>query len=564
MSAPASVTALRVANEAFLVASMIERCPKTMMLRELVVNAIEASQSAPDATVEIRARAIAGVRKLSIWNSGRGLSATELFAICDLASSLNKQNSLDANFGMGAKVASLPSNRHGLRYRSCKDGTVSEVLLGEREGVYGRLLIDGREVRDATLQARAEGEPLDRDWTEVVLFGNRAEQDTVVDPYDGNPKLERDWLARGLLLRFWQVPPGVTVRMAAEVLGTAGPRELQCFANRRDRFGRTETVRTASGIAIHYFYDPPEGESTRSARGALVATGSLACLVYKQEMYDVRDDSRWLQEAPIFGFPFGARYISVFLELPDDYPVRPEAYRQFLRFRGGDQRQVFLQELGQLVRAHIPEWLAEVARTYGPKTSKLDDDVQDELRALLVELDVSPQYMPAPVAAARRPSSAASGSSHPATPPAPPRKRYEKPPQIICLDTDELLEERGLQGRAARFYPQSHQLFVNLNYASIAAMTEQLVAEFAHHGQVELVFETAQNLAQRMVIRRIARALIFSLTKKAEGWTGQQVQSAQSPESLSLVADDWAVFLEPARDAMAEALALADPSAQAA
>ncbi len=36
------VAALRVANEAFLVSSTIERCPKIMMIRELVVNAIEA------------------------------------------------------------------------------------------------------------------------------------------------------------------------------------------------------------------------------------------------------------------------------------------------------------------------------------------------------------------------------------------------------------------------------------------------------------------------------------------------------------------------------------------
>jgi hypothetical protein len=36
MSHSCAVAALQVANEDFLVASMIERCPKTMMIRELV------------------------------------------------------------------------------------------------------------------------------------------------------------------------------------------------------------------------------------------------------------------------------------------------------------------------------------------------------------------------------------------------------------------------------------------------------------------------------------------------------------------------------------------------
>ena len=560
MSKHQPVAALRVANEAFLVASMIERCPKTMMLRELVVNAIEAAQASTGGLVEIRARTIDGVRKLSIWNTGRGLSAAELYAICDLASSLNKQNSLDGNFGMGAKVASLPSNRHGLRYRSCKDGVVSEVVMGERDGVYGRLRRGEAEVYDVSQDCRNEGGyDLGIDWTEVVLFGNRPEQDTVADPFCGNPKSPFDWLVRNLTLRFWKLPPGVALRIMPEVLGTAEARTLQCLAERRDSFGRTETVTTASGIALHYFYDPAEGASTRSARGALVTPGAFACLVYKNEIYDVRDGDRWLQEAPIFGFPFGARFISVLVELPDDYPVRPEAYRQFLRFRGGDQRQVFVQELGQLVRAHIPGWLADVVRSFGPQNTDFSEAMESELRDLLIELDVAAQYVPPPPKVTQPPAkapqpAAAEAMQQPPAKPVPPKKRYERPPQIIGLDTEALVEERGLAGRAAKFYPQSHQLFVNLHYASITSLADHLTAEFSHVEAPEAVREKALAIARRMITSRIARALIFSLTKKANGWTIQQVQTAQSPETLSLIADDWATLHESARLALEQAL----------
>src|SRR5215468_1766646 len=136
-----AVTALHVADEDFLVASLIERCPKTMMIRELMMNALEAAQLAPEGKrqVEISAVPFDGANKLTIWNTGPGMDAAELLDICNIASSIGKEKSLTGNFGMGAKVASLPSNQRGIRYRSCKLGRVHEVILCKREGVYGRL-----------------------------------------------------------------------------------------------------------------------------------------------------------------------------------------------------------------------------------------------------------------------------------------------------------------------------------------------------------------------------------------------------------------------------------------
>jgi hypothetical protein len=52
--------------------------------------------------------------------------------------------------------------------------------------------------------------------------------------------------------------------------------------------------------------------------------------------------------------------------------------------------------------------------------------------------------------------------------------------------------------------------------------------------------------------------LIFSLTKKAAGWPAEDVKRAQSPESFSLVADDWHAVMDTARLRMAETVA--DPA----
>jgi hypothetical protein len=60
----------------------------------------------------------------------------------------------------------------------------------------------------------------------------------------------------------------------------------------------------------------------------------------------------------------------------------------------------------------------------------------------------------------------------------------------------------------------------------------------------------AQSVAGWAITRRIARALIYSLSKKAAGWPAEDVKRAQSPESFSLIADDWATIVEPARKRM--------------
>jgi hypothetical protein len=214
-----AVTALEVADEPFLIASLIERCPKTAMIRELMMNALEAARHAPAGRrlVEISEQQIDGVAKLTLWNTGPGMDDVELHRICNIASSIGKEKSLTGNFGMGAKVASLPSNQRGMRYRSCKNGRVHEVILCKRDGVYGRLRRHDRttdeylEVIDVTDIAVPEGRSCDEEWTEVVLLGNDAAQDTVRDPYNGNPEQDAQWLATYLYHRFYRLPDGVKV-----------------------------------------------------------------------------------------------------------------------------------------------------------------------------------------------------------------------------------------------------------------------------------------------------------------------------------------------------------------
>jgi hypothetical protein len=121
--------ALQIANIEFAVTSQIGRAPHWTMIRELTMNAIEAASKAEgDKIVHWTTGQYKGVRKAVIWNTGPGMNAAELKRATDLACEVGKKLGLDDNFGVGAKVSSLPNNRVGMRMRSCKNGRVSEVL----------------------------------------------------------------------------------------------------------------------------------------------------------------------------------------------------------------------------------------------------------------------------------------------------------------------------------------------------------------------------------------------------------------------------------------------------
>nr|WP_235913837.1 ATP-binding protein [Pseudoroseomonas coralli] len=540
---------------------MIERCPKTMMIRELLKNALEAAATAPEGArrVAFSALAVEGVPKLALWNSGQGLTGPELYRMCDIAASIRKENALDRNFGMGAKVASLPSNQAGMRYRSAHEGSVQEVVIGKFGGVYGRLLRPGpdgapSEVLRVTEAARAEGRDPAADWTEVVLFGNRPDQNTVADPYGGNPRSSRQWLVEAVRSRFFRFPEDVEIVFRQGVANLKQDRRLFSLAARLARLQHYEAVRLPDGATIHYAYNPtllaaPAG----GGADPWEAGESMGALVYQDEIYSILRGPAWLREAPSFGIPFLARAITVLVELPGDYPVLPEAYREFLRYRSERQEQVRVHDYAALVARLQPLWLTRLLAEAVPRADYVDD-IMAEMRELLERLGVAmrrpnqaPDFRPRPLARPATPGENPPGGKPPGEyPPGgnPPGElppfNLETPPAIILLRDPPDIAERGLAHRAAAYYPETHQLHVNLQYAAVAEVARSLLATAPQELDIEGVQAAARLTAERAMVSRVARALTHSLSKRGRPreWGEGHLRHAFSPEALTLAADD--------------------------
>ncbi len=585
-----AVSALRVDDQDFLVRSTIDRCPKVMMIRELFKNALEAAQQDLQGKV-IFSVVDEGAPKLSIWNSGPGMDDEELGRMTNLAASIGKVKGLDKNFGMGAKVASLPSNRRGIRYRSCKGGRVHETILCEREGVYGRLrrldtngdpLGDVIEVTD--LVTAQDGQRLDHDWTEVVLLGNSADQNTVLDPYAGDPAQKAFWLATYLYHRFYRLPENVEVRLLEGTHARKdGSRRFETISSRREKgvFSQHETVELTSGIKLHYIYDEPMADTShnRSVSGSIASNLSTCAVVFQGEMYSVQTGRSWTIEAPTFGIPFGARHISVHIELPDDHAVLPEGYRQFLRYADGAQDQVDTKDFALQVLENRPEWLVDLIRSMAPNSGDSSDEIRNRLQDLLNrlrvrtasprvheegDLDVDPGSGRGSVqGGAGRNGGGGGGRQKPddltivqtGAQMARIAQNLERAPKLIPLDDAEDIEEKQIVGRAGRYYPASGELFINMTYPAVDLMNEQLSREYSQAPDPEIMQQMSRGLSRNSMINRVGLAVVFALAKRInKQWDEEAMSKALQPESLSLAADNYYESLQDARRMLGKTL----------
>lgn len=594
---------LGIGDKTFLINRLIQQAPINTLIREFFKNADENAALAPEGKrrVDIFPTMIEGVRKLTFWNTGVGMSASELRRATDLSSSVNKMMALDGNFGIGAKVSGLAASPDGIRYRSCKDGEVNEVTIGwdELEQTYVRFsvqLADGQTdtIYDVTSVVQAAGTPTDFDWTEVVLFGESRDHDTVAEPIGTGVPVDRSFIATSIFRRFVSFSPGVQVRIDVAMTKGGGKDETGRFRQLRtlneilDRLPRHEDVVDAeTGISVRYIHDPKhEGSGHTYSARANAATGSTTflALVYRDERYDFRTQKVWSSVAPTFGIPFGSKVLTVEIRLPDDAAF-PNQYRDALTWRH-DRSPLTADQYAYLVRQLMPDWVKDIIRSESPDSADDLNDLQSDLQSLLDELRVptnvakkAPEQITRSEAndaglAEPEPTTLQSEEDEEKIPGLkPPPKRteprastsrvrmapegatasklaraLERAPEIKILTEADEIADRDMKGRAARFYPEVQTLFVNGMYPIVAKMADELANEFSDAEDPDAARATALQASQRTLAFRVGKATCFALAKRMlDDWSTEDLERATSPESLSMAADDYRQSLASAR-----------------
>ncbi|MFW8585892.1 hypothetical protein ACOJBM_16650 [Rhizobium beringeri] len=337
---------LTIEDDRFLINRLIGQAPRHTLVREFFMNARESASLAPEGRrlVRIYPTLIEGVRKLTLWNTGQGMNATELRTATNISASINKQMSLKGNFGIGAKVSGLTVSPAGIRYRSCKGGVVHEVTIGydEEAETFVRFTfeVEGREesVFDVSYSLRHKVD-LSSDWTEVVLMGEDDDHDTIAEPIGRGIRVDRSYVPTQIFRRFAEFKPGVKVTLDVSLTKGGG----------KDETGKTRTLKTLqevvpllpnaeavtcseTGIKVQYIHDPKHANYSHSLsalNNPATSSTSFCALVHKGERYDFRTGKKWSAVAPNYGIPFGSTVLTVEIYIPDEEAL-PNQYRDAL------------------------------------------------------------------------------------------------------------------------------------------------------------------------------------------------------------------------------------------
>lgn len=609
---------LNIHDKRFLINRLIEQAPVDTLVREFFKNADESASiaSAGNRRIEIYPTMIDDVRKLTFWNTGVGMDDKELKQATDLSSSVNKEMALDGNFGIGAKVSGLTMSREGIRYRSCKDGIVNEVVIGydPEEGTYVRFpaeLPDGSfdTVYDVSDVAREDGQATNFDWTEVVLLGQCEDRDTVAEPLGKGKSLDRSYIPSAIFRRFARFGEGVEVRVDVAMTKGGGKgetgrtRRLKTLEEVIGELPNHERIEAPGGeMTIHYIHDPKhERHSHTLSALANPATGSttFCALVHKGERYDIKSKKAWSAAAPNFGIPFGSKVLTVEIELIDGLAL-PNQYRDGLTWPD-DRSAMRAEDFDAYVRELMPDWVKDVIRSESPTSDDNLDDLQSDLQKLLDEFRVPTATLsPTRRRSAFLTEGAAEGSDtsdpvdldtdfpeagedhgenqtgpdlsksqrakHKKVRKAPEgsklsrsAKSLERVPEIKILTDAEEIAEKNLKGRAGRFYKDAQTLFVNGLYSAAERMAVELDAELRTLGEPEVVRSAILKASRKFMAFRVGKATCYAISKRlSDDWSSDDLDRATSPESLSLAADDYKQSVSQAKRYAKELIKTAD------
>ena len=585
---------LNIRDERFLVNRLIQQAPTHTLIREFFKNCDENAALAREGNrlVRIYPVIIDGVPKLAFWNTGVGMDDRELKLATDLSSSINKEMALDGNFGIGAKVSGLTMSSEGIRYRSCKSGQVHEVIIGYDSEVetYVRFpvqLADGKIVTvcDITESAIHEGLDISEDWTEVVLFGESPDHDTVLEPLGKNrTKLERSFVATQIFRRFETFSEGVEVRIDVAMTKGGGKdetgrfRQLKTLNDVLDKLPNHETVHDSdTGIRVRYIHDPKHINYSHTLSAlANPATGSttFCAMVHKGERYDFKTGKSWSAAAPNFGIPFGSKVLTVEILLPDSMALTNQ-YRDGLTWPE-DRGRMQAEDFADYVRELMPDWVKEVIKAESPEANENLDDLQSDLQRLLDQFRVPTisrtlsQKLEAdssdfedtgintsetinlpngdgkegsrngPTSSIKRALNKKIRKAPEGAKASKATRALEVAPEIQILTDPAQIEEKSLKGRAGCFYKDVQTLFINGLYPIVDRMAYELERELTGEAEPEIVRDYSLRASRYFMAYRVGKTTCYAISKRlVDDWTEDDLEKATSPESLTMAADDY-------------------------
>lgn len=224
MAGSGSTVRMSVDDITFMLHRLSQDCAPKQEYRELSENAIEAvvralanGDKAGNIVWEVDWQFLQAYKawKLCVIDDGDGMTGDDQKKYINHLSSSSSKQSLEGNYGVGAKISAGARNPYGLVYQSWRDGAGSMIRFWSDPdtGEYGLERQEfpsgsGSYRVDVPLDSESKIAPIKKHGTRVTLLG-KAEKENTVRP--GNESTH--WLVRYLNTRYFELPPGVTLKV---------------------------------------------------------------------------------------------------------------------------------------------------------------------------------------------------------------------------------------------------------------------------------------------------------------------------------------------------------------
>ena len=350
---------MRVDNTTFMIERLAQDCAPYQYIRELTQNSLDAirrkrelgweGQGVIEWDVDWAIVQSTGFYKLQITDNGTGMGPHEIERYINQLSSSTGTQSMEQNFGIGAKITAGVENPKGLVYKSWTanhpTGIFATLWKDEEANVYGlrQYEVDNSYQHYAPLSHQVEKpECVIDSGTSVVLMGKADTENTYLRP---NEKAK--WLISYLNERYFELPDNTTLKVRdfnnadasswpldrSVPMGPGGSQMRTVRGKRHflDQNSEKKGILNLSNATLYWFILP----ETLNVSGGVWDEKSQVGAIYQDELYEVKRMNAARSEMIHFGINYGFNRVVIYIK-PDTtkFPIFANTSRSGLLING--------------------------------------------------------------------------------------------------------------------------------------------------------------------------------------------------------------------------------------
>jgi hypothetical protein len=552
---------MQVQNIGFLLDRLGQDCAPLQFLRELTQNSIEAILRTGEPgqilwDVDNIQLQLLGRYKLSITDTGDGMTGPQMKELINSLSSSMSEQSMSGNYGVGAKITAATKNPAGVQYYSWNGNEGALIEMIKESGQYGLKQLqkaNGDFVHWLPINEDAKPKLIKSHGTKVVLLGATLEENTMIAPR--GVSYAYTWIAKYLNTRYFEFPAGITVRaregwdkkdsdtgnITREVLGQKSFLSANSISN-----GTFDMPN--SNCKAHWWILKEEKNSDTSRFDGLGHTAAL----YKSEIYESSRHSSRLQQ---FGITFGHKRVVIYIQPKSDSLTTNTARTMLL----ANNEPLPWADWATEFRANLPQEIINHIQQNAPSSNSDNEKaIKERLKEFFKLFRVSrfrlqkngknsvdpESFVRESNERERNDSHTGSGTRPEITSTAPGSNIYSlfekengNPAEAVANNPYPNVrwvkgQDEEIVDRAAKYVPETNYLLINVDFPAFTDMVDyfnKLAGDSP--GYSEKIYETAKIWYEQALTETV---IGIQGLKNRRLWSEDDIAKAFSPEALTV------------------------------